>query len=63
VTALEEFLDSQRARRAAAGKPDHTDDDSLYRLLDGLLADRAEQGYGEGFTPAGAAAIARGGAT
>lgn len=42
MTALEEFLDSQRARRAAAGKPDHIDDASLYRVLDGLLASRRQ---------------------
>lgn len=43
---LAAFVEQVRARRAAAGQPDHIDDEALYRLLDGIVAER-------GTTPAG----------
>lgn len=38
ATNLDAFVEQVRARRAAAGRPDRIEADSLYRLLDGLLA-------------------------
>jgi hypothetical protein len=34
------FVAAQRARRAAAGKSSHLDAVAVYRILDGLLANR-----------------------
>ena len=36
--AIAAFVERVRARRAAAGQPEHLADDGLYRVLDGLLA-------------------------
>ena len=38
TAATAAFVEQVRARRAAAGRPDRIEADSLYRLLDGLLA-------------------------
>lgn len=38
TAAIAEFIEQVRARRAAAGQPDQIEADSLYRVLDGLLA-------------------------
>jgi hypothetical protein len=37
-TPVDCFVAQVRARRAADGRPDHIDAESVYRLLDGLLA-------------------------
>ena len=38
TAATAAFVEQVRARRAAAGRADRIEADSLYRLLDGLLA-------------------------
>ncbi len=38
ATNLGAFVEQVRARRAADGRPDRIEADSLYRILDGLLA-------------------------
>ena len=36
------FIAAQRARRIAAGKSTHVTAESVYRILDGLLANRSK---------------------
>lgn len=43
MTADPAFLERTRARRAAAGRPDKIQADSVYRILDGLLAPSADR--------------------